>query len=167
MTKVFDLASFGIATCGPTGLALGKGNQMMIGCSTGQSILFDPTANSGNGAVIATFTQAIGIDELAFDPTLGLFFLASSMNGVSVIDGIADDFLQQLPTFAGSHSVSVDPVSNEVFVPLRNTTTIAGCVTGCVEVFAAAVPEPGTLPLMAGGLLALFGFALRRRTRQE
>jgi hypothetical protein len=166
VTKVYDLATFGIAACNPTGLALGVGNQLMIGCSSGPSILFDPTANGGNGAVIKTFAQATGIDELAFDPTLGLFFLASSANGVSVIDGLGDAFLQQLITgFAGSHSVSVDPVSNEVFVPVRNNSLIAGCITGCIEVFAA-VPEPGTLPLTAGGLFLITGLLWRRRLRQ-
>jgi hypothetical protein len=162
VTKVYDLAAFGITACNPTGLSLGVGNQLMIGCSAGPSILFDPTANGGNGAVIQTFVQATGIDELAFDPTLDLFFLASSANGLSIIDGLAGAFLQQLPTFAGAHSVSVDPVSNEVFVPLRNNLAIPGCATGCIEVFAA-IPEPGTLPLTVGGLLALFGLAWRRR----
>jgi DNA-binding beta-propeller fold protein YncE len=162
VTKVYDLATFGIAACNPTGLSLGIGNQLMIGCSNNQSILFDPTANGGNGAVIKTFTQATGVDELTFDPTLDLFFLASSANGVSVIDGLTDTFLQQLTTFAGSHSVAVDPVSNELFVPLRNNSVIPGCATGCVEVFSE-IPEPGTLPLAAGGLLALAGLAWRRR----
>src|SRR6266446_2857644 len=166
VTKVFDLGTFGITACNPTGLALGVGNQLMIGCSNNQSILFDPTANGGNGAVIKTFVQATGVDELTFDPTLGLFFLASSANGVSVIDGLGDVFLQQLFTgFAGSHSISVDPVSNEVFVPVRSNSLIPGCVTGCVEVFAPA-PEPGTLPLMVGGLLALVGLVWRRRAHR-
>jgi hypothetical protein len=163
VTKVYDLSTFGISACNPTGLALGQGNQLMIGCSSNQSILFDPTANGGNGAVIKAFTQATGVDELTFDPTLGLFFLASSANGISVIDGLGDIFLQQLSTgFAGSHSVSVDPVSNEVFVPVRNNALIPGCLTGCVEVFAP-IPEPGTLPLMFGGVLTLIGLALRRK----
>jgi hypothetical protein len=167
VTKVFDLANFGITACGPTGLALGVGNQLMIGCSNNQSIIFDPTANGGNGALIKTFPQATGVDELAFDPSLDLFFLASSANGISVIDAIGDVFLQQLTTgFAGSHSVSVDPVSNEVFVPVRNTLTIAGCATGCIEVFSP-IPEPGTLPLMAGGLLAFLGLLWRRVRREQ
>jgi WD40 repeat protein len=163
VTKVYDLSTFGISACNPTGLALGQGNQLMIGCSSNQSILFDPTANGGNGAVIKTFTQATGVDELTFDPTLGLFFLASSANGISVIDGFADTFLQQLSTgFAGSHSVSVDPVSHEVFVPVRNNALIPGCLTGCIEVFST-IPEPGTMPLVLGGVLTLIGLALRRQ----
>ena len=161
VTKVYDLMDFGIAACGPTGLALGVGDQLMIGCGNGASILFDPTANGGKGAVIKTFALATGIDELTYDPSRGLFFLASSANGLSVIDGLSDTFIQQLITGPGAHSVSVDPVSNEVFVPVRATPLIAGCSTGCVEVFG--IPEPGTLPLMAGGLLALVGLGWRRR----
>jgi hypothetical protein len=167
VTKVYDLATFGIVACNPTGLALGVGNQLMIGCSNNQSILFDPTANGGNGAVIKTFMQATGVDELSFDPSLDLFFLASSANGISIIDGLADAFLQQLPTgFAGSHSVSVDPVSNEVFVPVRNNTLIAGCATGCIEVFSQ-IPEPGTLPLVGGGILAFLGLMRGRRMARQ
>jgi DNA-binding beta-propeller fold protein YncE len=165
VTKFYDLGNFPVITaCSPAGLALGVGNQLMIGCGSGGSILFDPTANGGAGMVIKVFPQATGIDELTFDPTLDLFFLASSANGISVIDGLGDAFLQQLPTgFAGSHSVSVDPVTNEVFVPVRNNSVIPGCLTGCIEVFA--LPEPGTLPITVGGLLILVGLTWRRRLR--
>src|SRR5262249_21255347 len=34
VVQTFDLATFGIGACGPTGLALVTGNQLLIGCGT-------------------------------------------------------------------------------------------------------------------------------------
>jgi len=55
-------------------------------------------------------------------------------------------------------------------VPLAgNTPTVGGntaCANGCVAVYAAAVPEPEVLSLMAGGLALLAGWG-RRRARAK
>jgi len=160
VTKVYDFASFGISSCGPTGLAVGINNQLIVGCGSTQSFIFDPAANGGAGKIVAIFA-GVTADELAFDPTNDLAFLTS--NGtLAVINALTDQFLQSLTTAAGSHSVSVDPVSNEVFVPVRNgRINDPNCVTGCIEVFA--VPETSTLPLFAGGLFGIAALLWRRR----
>lgn len=162
--KVYDFASFGISSCGPAGLALGVGNQLIVGCGSTQSFIFDPTANGGAGEIVGIPFAGVTADELAFDPTNDLAFFTSS-GTLAIIDTLTGQFLQDLTTGAGSHSVSVDPVSNEVFVPVRNTSsTDPRCSTGCIDVFAP-IPEPSTLPLFGGGLLGLVALAWRKKRK--
>ena len=101
--------------------------------------------------------------ELAFDPTNDMAFFTS--NGtLAIINALTGQFLQDLTTAAGSHSVSVDPVSNSVFVPVRRgNIKDPNCVTGCIEVFA--VPETSTLPLFASGLFGLAALVWRRKRK--
>jgi hypothetical protein len=154
--KVFSLANFGITACGPTGLVQGNGNQLLIGCGAAhsQTIVFDPTANGGAGAVVATIPFS-GSDEVAFDPTNNLFFATDSAAGqLGIINAANDQFLGSIATSIGSHSAAVDPVSNELFVPLAAGNSI--CPGGCVGVYAP-VPEPGSISLLGAGLLGLIG----------
>jgi hypothetical protein len=54
-------------------------------------------------------------------------------------------------TAAGSHSVAVDPVLNQVYVPVNNTATTSICADasgapsgrGCIAVFNSAAHDPG------------------------
>lgn len=176
VTKLFDLASFGIAGCGPSGLALGSGSQLLVGCATGgtQTVLFDPTLNGGQGGLVATFSQISGTDEVWFDPTTGRFFVSGANNPggpvLGIIDGLTDTFLQNVATQPGNaHSVAVDPVSGEVFVPLPGGSGNTVCTSGCIGVYAVvdqtAVPEPGSLALLAGAMTT-FGGMLRFRKRK-
>jgi len=63
-----------------------------------------------------------------FDPTSDRYFLAARLNPggpvLGIIDGLTETFLENVGTTPGDHSVAVDPVSGEVFVPfwrqLRN-----------------------------------------------
>jgi hypothetical protein len=56
-------------------------------------------------------------------------------------------------------------------VALAGTAALDPCPTdfanpGCIAVFApVAVPEPGSLPVLAVGLVGLMGFAVRRSNR--
>ena len=83
VTHVFDFSGFGVGACSPAGLVQGVGNQLLVGCSAGtgsSTLIFDPTANGGAGSVVAQFPQVTGSDEVAFDPTNSLFFLAARDN---------------------------------------------------------------------------------------
>jgi len=166
--QTFDLAAFGIGACGPTGLASNAGGQLMVGCGDpGQSILFDPKANGGRGAVVKTFAQVSGEDMVWFDPKTGRFYLAARNNPggpvLGVIDGTTDEWLLNIPTTPGDHSVAADPVSGEVFVPFGGIAGNTVCPNGCIAVYRE-VPEPGTLAVLA---VSLFGFASMTRRRRR
>ncbi len=168
VTHFYDFANFGITSCGPTGLAVGKNSLLTVGCGNAgtQSILFDPTANGGNGMLIP-FPQVSGGDEVWFDPTSDLSFVTAQNNIGGPVLGIIDDatlsWIQNVTTSPGAHSVAVDPVSGDAFVPFGGIAGNTTCETGCVAVFRS-VPEPGSLPLLLAALAGLFGLSRRRPT---
>lgn len=169
--RQFKFATMGITSCSPAGIALGASGHLLVGCGSGQAVLLNP---AGAGSIVSLFPQISGTDEVWYDPTTGDFFVTGKdAAGNRVFDVISDvtDFLLQsvlLPVSALSnpHSIAVDPLNGDVFVPLAGS--IAGvpdatCPLGCVAVFAQSVPEPGSLPIMLTGLVALLGLGAHRR----
>ena len=75
--------------------------------------------------------------------------------------------MQNVPTTPGDHSVAVDPVSGEVFVPFGGSfgaATNSICPLGCIGVFVT--PAPGSLLLLGAGLVGLGGLVWRRKRHQ-
>ncbi|MDB5759653.1 MAG: putative cytochrome cd1-nitrite reductase-like, C-terminal hem d1, partial [Burkholderia sp.] len=133
--------------------------------TAGHSVLLDPT---GKGS-FRLVNGISGGDQTAFDPSRNTFFEAARFQPGGPVLGIIDANtlgLQTIPIGANDHSVAVDPVSGEVFVATASTTAFANCANGCIGVISpTAVPEPGSLPLVAIALAAFSFVSMRRRSR--
>ncbi len=132
--------------CGPTGLALGPNENLVVGCdapSGSPQITLIMSATSG--AIVKTITQVGGSDEVAYDPKLNHYLTASrnmtatgiSQTGVTgakftpvlgVIDAATNTWVGNFATGSGAHSVAADSATGRVFVPVPPTATAAGGV---------------------------------------
>ena len=161
VVRTISLASLGLTSCTPNGLTVGPAGKMLVGCASSQSVILDPT-KSGAAQLVATILQTSGSDEVWYDPTSKNYFLADLLNPggpvLGIIDALTNTFLENLPTAPGAHSVAVDPVSGQVFVPVGGVPGNTVCPNGCIEVFGAtlaSVPEPGSVALLAIGVLGI------------
>jgi hypothetical protein len=188
-----DAAFLGAGSvCGPTGVAVsnvGGGTQLTIACgdaTSKQSLIFDPTKNGGNGQILTKLTQVVGGDEVWVDPNNSTAYLTgvdgSGNRVLAIVDLTTDTWKQNVPTGPGAHSVAVDPITGEAFVPVGGfvaypslpggwgtspgSGAVCGDNLGCVLVFAP-VPEPASLPLMLTALAGLAALAWGRRSRQS
>ena len=154
--RTISLASLGISSCSPTGLAVGGSGNLMVGCGTvgAAAILLNPTGGSmGTGSIVKTIPGLGGTDELWFDPTTNAFYVTGN-NGTNtsrffdVVD--ADGNIKQtvmLPTTTSAHSITVDPFNGDVFVPLAG---IFDGVNPCPARWAASrysAPCPAPSPV--------------------
>jgi hypothetical protein len=183
--RTINFGTLGIASCSPTGLAVGASGNLMVGCGNvgTQAILLNP---AGAGSIVKTFAGG-GADEIWYDPTTNSFYVTGNdgTNSGRFFDVITDAALGgiiaqmvDLPTTTSAHSITVDPFNGDVFVALAGTAGANGvdpCPAsqanpGCIAVFASTpvlAPEPGSLPLLVVGLVGLIGLAVRRRVHHS
>jgi hypothetical protein len=128
--KVFDFSKAPLNTTGCTGgagIALGPNNQLALSCGL---IINDQT-----GSPIANFPSEGGADEIWFNPGDNHYFFADTGTvQLGVIDaGPPPSADGTATTGTGSHSVTADSVTNEVYVPIRgnNAVTPAGTSKAC------------------------------------
>jgi hypothetical protein len=151
--------------CDPTGLVLGPGTDMAVVCregTTGAPLLF-LIMNRVNGTIVASL-NAGGGDEVAYDPSSNRYYEAASRwtpNGLAGVNGacsaaapctpvlIAVDaathtVISKVESGNNAHSVAVDPVSHQLYMPYSGATAPGGCQT-CADfplggVLAYSVP---------------------------
>lgn len=135
--------------CDPTGLALGPGNDIAVGCREGTPgapllvQIFDRT----NGAILKSI-PAGGGDQLEYDASTNRYYNAASRwtasgksSGsactaaspctpvLSIIDAASRTLVAQLPTGNNAHSVAVDAATGKAFVPISSGQSPVGCAS--------------------------------------
>jgi hypothetical protein len=136
--------SFLMPNCMPTSVVQGPGNNFLVGCADHDGEAFPPNEyviDGTSGKILATITTVGGVDETWYNPTDNRYYLAArdmpTGPVLGVIDAKTNQWLQNVPTNANSHSVAVDSGNNHVFVPMQSG---GPCGTqssnGCIGVFA-------------------------------
>jgi hypothetical protein len=153
-TALAGVRLFSEGNCDPTGLALGPGTDVAVGCreaTTGAPLLVQ-IMNRSTGAIVAS-VNAGGGDQLEFDAATNRYYSAGSRwtasgkaatDGacstaspctpvLSIIDATSHALVAQLKTGNNAHSVAVDPVTFHAFVPVSSGVSPAGCGTCAAE----------------------------------
>ena len=148
---------FPLGNCDPTGLDLGPGTDMAVACRQGTAgvpltvLIMDRTS----GAVLKSLNVG-GADQLAYDAASNRYYVAANRftadgksSGAScnatapctpvlqIIDAATRSLVKSVPTGNNAHSVAVDPVTRQVYMPISSATSPAGCAT-CVATNAIA-----------------------------
>jgi hypothetical protein len=125
---VFPISSATTGCFGPQGLAIGPDHQIGLGCGGTNSLIIDDR----DGSTIAVIAGQGGTDEAWYNPGSNHYFFArSGAAGTGGFLGVEDAGPPPSadPTAAsgfGSHSVSADAIRNQVYVPIRGNTGVAG-----------------------------------------
>jgi hypothetical protein len=157
------------ACLGPQGLAIGPEGEILLGCSNGGSVNVGtpPVAvtvavsqgsviiNERNGDLVRSLDGLNGNDEVWYNPGNNHYFLAGSNHNLALptpgpILGVVDQRPDTIgedaspSTAAGSHSVAVDPVFNQVYVPgNKAAASICHSANGCIAIFMSVNSDPG------------------------
>ncbi len=145
--------SYPLPQCDPTGLALGPGTDIAVGCRPGKAgePLTVLIMNRTNGAILAT-VNAGGGDHLQYDAATNRYYNSanrwrpsgkndqgggcSAKNPctpvLSIIDAASRTVVAKLPAGNNAHTVAVDGVNKKVFMPFSSPDTPAGCAN-CKE----------------------------------
>jgi hypothetical protein len=133
---------------GPQGMAIGPNREILLGCSNSGkgSVIIDER----NGDLVRSLNGLNGSDEVWYNPGNNHYFLAESNHTGGAILGVVDQRPDTIgedaspATAAGSHSVAVDPVFNQVYVPgNKAATSICPSGNGCIAIFMSANSDPG------------------------
>jgi hypothetical protein len=158
-TALSGVAMWSEGNCDPTGLALGPGNDVAVGCreeTTGAPQLMQ-IMDRTTGAIAASL-NAGGGDQLVYDAATDRYYNASSRWTASgnaaaggacsaaspctpvltVVDAKSRTVVTRLATGNNAHSVAVDPLTGLVFMPISSAGAPAGCDTCSANGFLSA-----------------------------
>jgi hypothetical protein len=149
-TALAGVLEFSEGNCDPTGLALGPGTDVAVGCregTTGAPLLVQ-IMNRTTGAIAAS-VNAGGGDQIEYDASTNRYYSAASRWTASgnaatdgtcsatspctpvlaIIDASTRTLMAQLKTGNNAHSVAVDPATAKAFLPISSGPSPAGCAT--------------------------------------
>ena len=125
---------------------------MLVGCGNAntQAVLLD---KNGNLLKIVGAGVLGGTDEIWYDPKTDKFYVTGGPGGANqgqrFFDVVDPDgnILQtvNLPATASAHSITVDPVTGDVFVALAGSNAAGAntvCPLGCIAVFSQCPAPP-------------------------
>jgi hypothetical protein len=139
--------SFPLGKCGPAGIVLGPKNDVLIGCDPpAGDPLITLILDRASGAIQASLPFG-GVDQVNYDPASNRYFLPARhyvTNGIAaasgfspqmgVIDGASRQLLFKIPVGTGAHSVAIDSMLGQVYVPFQPGA--AGFPNGGISVFS-------------------------------
>jgi hypothetical protein len=136
--KMVELVN--IPGCGPTGLMQGPGTHLLVGCGAGSPGSKLPPAtviwDFKTKQVVKAVKEVGGMDEVWYDSGSNKYYTASRDQPggpvLGVIDAKTDQWVENVPTAPGAHSVAADSKSQHVFVPL---TANPACTKSCIGVY--------------------------------
>ena len=113
--------SFGLpCTDGPSGLALTNNQKLAAAC--GDAGYF---VQLHNGQIHKVIPEVGGADEIWFNPgDHNVYYARSGAQSLGVVNADNDQFVINLPTAAGSHSVAASASNNHIFVPVNDNSGI-------------------------------------------
>jgi DNA-binding beta-propeller fold protein YncE len=136
--KMVELVN--IPGCQPTGLMHGPGTHLLVGCAAGQdgtkmtpaTVIWDFKTKK----VVNVVHEVGGMDEVWYDSGAHKYYTASRGQPggpvLGVIDAKTNQWIENVPTADGAHSVAADSKTQHVFVPL---TANASCPKSCIGVY--------------------------------
>jgi hypothetical protein len=149
-TALAGMQAYSEGNCDPTGLALGPGTDIAVGCREGttDAPLLVQILNRSTGTIVAS-VNAGGGDQLEYDSGSNRYYNAGSrwtasgnaaVGGacsaaspctpvLTIIDATSHAVVARLPSGNNAHSVAVDPASGLAFVPISSAAAPAGCGT--------------------------------------
>ncbi|MGC2402562.1 MAG: hypothetical protein WA510_22410 [Acidobacteriaceae bacterium] len=146
----------GLDNCMPSGMALGPRENVLVTCDPGfpapDPVQFAPRTyviNGSTGAILANLTQIGGVDYAAYNPIDHHYYLGArdfftsptattASPALGVIDADTNEWIENFPTGTNAHSVAVNPLNNQIFVPIEDPNPLCGTLPGCVSVFTDA-----------------------------
>ena len=136
--------SFVLPNCMPTSIVQGPGNNFLVGCAGHDGEAFPPleyVIDGTSGAILASIPYVGGVDETWYNRGDNRYYLAArdmpTGPVMGVIDAKTNTWLENVNTGSNSHSISVDPSNNHVFVPLQaGPLCTTQSANGCVGVYA-------------------------------
>jgi hypothetical protein len=136
--KMVELVS--IPGCQPTGLIQGQSTHLLVGCAAGAASTKLPPAtvvwDFKTKMVVKVVKEVGGMDEVGYDSAANRYYTASRDQPggavLGVIDAKTDQWIENVPTAPGAHSVAADSKTQHVFVPL---TANPNCPKSCIGVY--------------------------------